>query len=84
VICDFGGSGIAPAPDDAPMDNAGEPDHPLVHDLTTAGFITAANGWKEAALMHFDPWKPGKFGGAGDVSADLVDSAFVSDTTACP
>jgi len=34
--------------------------------------------------MDFDPWKAGNFGGAGDVSKDLVDDAFVVDTTACP
>jgi hypothetical protein len=42
-----------------------------------------ANGWTEAALFNFDPWKAGIFGGAGDVSLDLVDSSFVVDTTAC-
>ncbi len=64
--------------------NAGGPTHPLVHDRTTDGFVTAANGWKQAALMHFDPWKPGEFGGAGDVSKDLVDGSFVIDTTGGP
>ncbi len=64
-----------------PIVNAGEPGHPLVHDLTDNGFITAANGWTNQPLFHFDPWKAGKFGGAGDVSLDLVDTAF--DTVAC-
>jgi hypothetical protein len=83
-ICDFGGCGLASAPDTAPIVNAGEPAHPLVHDLTTEGFVTSANGWTQAALMHFDPWKAGTFGGAGDVSKDLVDVSFVIDTKACP
>jgi hypothetical protein len=61
--------------------NAGEPGHPLVTDLTTQGFITAANGWTHMELFHFDPWSPGKFGGAGDLSQDLVDPSFV--TVAC-
>ena len=64
--------------------NVGEPAKPLVKNLTTEGFITAANGWSEPTLMNFDPWKAGKFGGAGDVSSDLVDDAFVVDTTSCP
>ena len=84
LICDFGGCTLATTPDTAPTLNAGEPTKPLVKNLTTEGFITAANGWKEASLMNFDPWKPGDFGNAGDVSNDLVDPAFVIDTTACP
>ena len=82
-VCDFGGCALAPA-DAPPIVNVGEPGHPLVKNLTTEGFITAANGWKNASLMNFDPWKPGIFGGAGDVSNDLVDLAFVVDTKACP
>ncbi len=84
VVCDFGGCAASTTSGSTPRLNAGEPGHPLVHDLTTDGFVTAANGWKQAALMHADPWKPGNFGGAGDVSKDLVDPAFVIDTTACP
>ncbi len=83
IICDFGGCALAAAPSTAPMVNAGEPGKPLVSNLTTAGFVNAKNGWTEAALMNFDPWKAGNFGGAGDVSKDLVDDAFVIDTTAC-
>ncbi|MSP60069.1 MAG: hypothetical protein EXR72_06945 [Myxococcales bacterium] len=70
-----------PAPRAPPLVNAGEPGHPLVHDLTSEGFITDTNGWKSAALFHFDPWGPEKFGGAGVVANDLVDPAF--DTPAC-
>jgi hypothetical protein len=82
-ICDFGGCALAKEPDGAPILNAGEPGHALVHDLTTEGFVTAANGWTQSELLHFDPWKAGDFGSAGDVSKDLVDPAFVIDTTAC-
>jgi hypothetical protein len=79
-LCDFGGCGAGAA--DAPsFVNAGEPGKPLMNDLTTQGFITAQNGWTHMELFHFDPWKPGNFGGAGDVSKDLVDPAFVVD---CP
>jgi hypothetical protein len=83
-LCDSGGCALAPQSADAPKVNAGEPTHPLVHDLTSQGFITAANGWTKTELLNFDPWKAGKFGGAGDVSQDLVDTSFVIDTTACP
>lgn len=79
-ICDFGGCGANGA-DSPMMVNAGEPAKPMMNDLTTQGFITAQNGWTKMELFHFDPWKPGNFGGAGDVSKDLVDTAFVID---CP
>jgi hypothetical protein len=82
-ICDFGGCALSPTADTALMVNAGEPNKPLVKNLTTEGFVNAKNGWSETTLMDFDPWKPGNFGGAGDVSKDLVDEAFVIDTTAC-
>lgn len=64
-----------------PLVNAGEPNAPLTEDLTDAGFITAANGWTEASLLHFNPWGGAKFGGAGSVTSDLTDPAF--DTPAC-
>ena len=64
-----------------PMVNAGEPGHPLVHDLTTEGFITMANGWKENVLFNFDPWVDKDFGGGGSLAKDLVDTAF--ETPAC-
>ena len=83
-ICDFGGCSLSPSADAPPFVNAGEPLHPMVHDLTTEGFVTTANGWTNTVLLHFDPWKAGNFGGAGDVSKDLVDPSFVVDTTACP
>jgi hypothetical protein len=62
-----------------PIVNAGEPGHHMVSDLTTQGFITAANGWTEQSLMHFDPWNPAQdFGGAGNIAGDLVDDAFTA------
>jgi hypothetical protein len=70
-----------PSPRQPPIVNAGEPGHPLVHDLTTDGFITTQNGWKNMQLFHWDPWVSMNFGGAGDISKDLVDPAF--DTPAC-
>lgn len=83
LICELGGCALAPTPSSAPAVNAGEPSKPLVKNLTTDAFINAGNGWKEPSLMNFDPWKAGDFGRAGDVSKDLVDTAFVIDTTAC-
>jgi hypothetical protein len=77
IVCDFGGCALPSAAPDSPLVNVGEPARPLVRNLTAQGFITEANGWRDRALFNFDPWKPGKFGGAGDVSQDLVDSSFV-------
>ncbi len=84
LLCDYGGCGLAPVASTAPMVNAGEPAHALVHDLTTEGFITEANGWADSSLMHFDPWATGNFGRAGSVANDLVDEAFVIDVSKCP
>jgi polyhydroxybutyrate depolymerase len=78
-ICDFNGCSENDVPFVPPMINAGEPGYPLVTNLTTEGFINEANGWTEAELFDFDPWAPGAFGKAGDVSDDLVDSAFLPD-----
>lgn len=64
-----------------PLVNAGEPNAHLNEDLTDAGFITAANGWTEASVMHFNPWGAPDFAGAGNVADDLTDVAF--DTPAC-
>ena len=70
---------LAPAPDALPIANAGEPGAPLVLDLTTAGFVTQANGWTQAQLFHFDPWDTTKtFGGAGNLAGDLVDPSYVT------
>jgi hypothetical protein len=84
VLCDLGGCALASTPSAPPLVNAGEPGKPLVQDLTTQGFINAKNGWSEAALQHYDPWGGKKFGGAGKVSDDLVDAAFVIGPAGCP
>jgi hypothetical protein len=74
---------LDPTRDRPPVVNVGEPGHPLVTDLTTQGFITAANGWTEPALLHFDPWTPtADFGGAGNIAADLDDATFLA--APCP
>lgn len=64
-----------------PVVNAGEPSAPLTRDLTADGFITAANGWTEPALLGFDPWDfAANFGSAGNVAGDLTDPAFIPAT----
>lgn len=83
LICDFGGCALSVKPSTPPMVNAGEPGKPLVTDLTTQAFITTANGWKETKLQHFNPWSKSKFGGAGVLSDDLTDKAFVVSPSGC-
>jgi hypothetical protein len=65
-----------------PIVNIGEPCFPLVHDLTTEGFITAENGWTHEALYHYAPWGGQPFGQGGVIASDLTDPDF--ETTACP
>src|SRR5262249_37798848 len=69
---------LAPTPAEPPLQNAGEPGYPLTRDLTTAGFVTSANGWTESALMHFDPWGNTNFGRAGNVTSDMNDAALLT------
>ncbi|HEU0031316.1 MAG TPA: hypothetical protein VFQ53_11835 [Kofleriaceae bacterium] len=71
---------LNPTPKRAPIVNAGEPGHPLVTNLTTDGFINAANGWTKPELMNVDPWATGDFGGAGNIADDLVDPVFAPAT----
>lgn len=74
---------LAPTTTDVPLVNVGEPNAPLVTDLTDQGFITSANGWTAQELFHWNPWDTSKdFGGAGNVAGDLVDDAFVPPV--CP
>lgn len=69
----------ATAPTTLPLSNAGEPGGHLVENLTTMGFITAANGWTDMSLFNFNPWDASKtFGGAGNIAGDLVDTSFVA------
>jgi hypothetical protein len=73
---------LSDAPSEPPMLNVGEPDAPLVRDLTAAGIITSTAGWTDQSLFGFDPWGPSKFGnGGGVLSLDFVDDAFT--TPAC-
>jgi hypothetical protein len=83
-VCDVGSCALNPVPDAPDFVNAGEPGHPLTRNLSASGgFITAANGWTEPLLEHFDPWASGKFGHAGDVSDDLTDPSFLISPTGC-
>jgi hypothetical protein len=81
--CDLGGCALNSAPDLPLFVNAGEPGRPLSNNLTTNGFITAANGWTQAALMNFDPWGNTDFGGAGNVTDDLQDMSFIVAPSGC-
>lgn len=74
---------LAPSSANPPMVNVGEPESPLVTNLTEQGFINSANGWVEQELWNWNPWDTTKdFGGAGNVAGDLVDDAFVPPV--CP
>jgi hypothetical protein len=53
-----------------PLLNVGEPDHPMVTDLTTQGFVQAADGW-DAKLLHFNPWSALEFAGGGRLDVPL-------------
>lgn len=52
--------------------DVGQEASPLVTNLTTAGFVLAADGW-DPSLLDYDPWSPGVFGGAGHVREQLRD-----------
>ncbi len=70
---------LAPTSNESPPINAGEPGSPLVTDLTDSGYITAAAGWTNMSLYHYNPWSLMDFGGAGAVGSDLDDRAFLTD-----
>jgi hypothetical protein len=53
-----------------PLLNVGEPDHPLVTDLTTQGFVQA-DGW-DPQLLHFNPWSSADFAGGGRLDQPLT------------
>ncbi len=65
-----------PTPTSLPVVNVGEPCFPLVTNLTTQGFITTANGWKNQVLFDYDPWGGQPFGQGSVVATDLTDVAF--------
>ncbi|MFO0553598.1 MAG: hypothetical protein U0271_34770 [Polyangiaceae bacterium] len=74
----FDSCALSSKSDHPPMVNAGEPDAPLVSNLSTQGFINAQSGWTQMELFDIDPWDANvDFGGAGNIAGDLVDSAFV-------
>jgi hypothetical protein len=54
-----------------PLLNVGEPDHPLVSDLTNQGFVRAADGWS-SQLLHINPWGSTEFGGGGRLDRPLT------------
>lgn len=83
LSCDFNSCALNPSFDTPKLLNAGEPGKPLTNDLTASGLITPANGWTKPELQNFDPWKAQDFGSAGDVSNDLVDTAFVVAPSGC-
>jgi hypothetical protein len=55
-----------------PFLNVGEPDHPMVTDLTTQGFVDAS-GWGPQ-LLHFNPWGTTEFAGGGRLDVPLVNN----------
>ncbi|MCC7535507.1 MAG: hypothetical protein IT379_04815 [Deltaproteobacteria bacterium] len=71
---------LADLPFEPALLNVGEPDAPLVSDLTAAGAITSAGGWREMDLFGYDPWGGDDFGGAGNVAAQLMDPELVPPT----
>ena len=82
-LCERGGCTLSPAPDAPMFVNAGEPGRPLTRDLTAAGLITLGNGWTEPSLLNFDPWGGHDFGGAGNVTDDLIDDSFLIMPSGC-
>jgi hypothetical protein len=82
-LCELGGCVLSPHPDTPKFVNAGEPERPLTRDLTLSGLITSADGWTEPSLMNFDPWGSHNFGGAGDVTDDLMDDSFLIAPSGC-
>jgi hypothetical protein len=82
-LCDFSGCEMSGTPDVPPLVNAGEPGAPLSENLTAAGFVNTGGGWSEPSLMNFNPWGNAKFGTAGNVTDDLMDSSFVVSLDGC-
>lgn len=68
---------------DIPLVNVGEPDLPLITDLTDDGFINEDHGWTEQALLHVDPWGEAIFGDAGHIAGDLVDPDVLTPACTC-
>ncbi len=64
-----------------PVLNVGEPDAPLIHDLTDEGFIRPELGWQSASLMHYDPWGGKPFGSISPIVRLLADE--IDDPPTC-
>ena len=75
--CENAGTSAAP-----PLVNVGEPEAPLVRDLTDDGFISTANGWKSTVLFHYDPYGGEPFGD-GPPLRSVLDDAQRSDPPGC-
>ncbi len=56
-----------------PLVNVGEPDHPMVTDLTAQGFVKAADGWNQQ-LLGFNPWSTVEFAGGGRLDKPLSEN----------
>jgi hypothetical protein len=56
---------------DGPLLDVGEPDHPLVRDLTEQGFVQRADGWADE-LLHANPWGQKEFSGGGRLDQPLT------------
>jgi hypothetical protein len=57
-----------------PLVNVGEPDHPLVTDLTMQGFVDGTDGWSDE-LLHFNPWSTATFSSGGRLDQALTNLA---------
>ena len=77
AVCEDAATSAAP-----PIVNVGEPDVPLVHDLTDEGFLSAAQGWKSTALYHYDPFGGLPFGDAPPLRS-VLDDPGRSDPSGC-
>lgn len=75
---------LGDAPAEVPLLNVGEPDAPLVDDLTAQGFVREEEGWSEPSVLHYDPWSDEEFGTAGVVAGDLIDDAFLTPACRAP
>jgi hypothetical protein len=64
-----------------PLVNAGEPERPLLRDLSgPGGFIDER--WPEELRGH-DPWGGAEFGTAGIIAEDLVDELLLTPACTC-
>lgn len=79
----FDSCALPAQPATLPLVNVGEPDAPLVRDLSVQGFIRAELGWSEPALMQVDPWGAAIFGDAGSIAGDLDDPTLLPPACTC-